>query len=187
MRPFTQVKGPYAVIPNENIDTDQIIPARFLKTTEREGLGRYAFYDWRYGPKGESNSDFILNQGTYEILVAGENFGCGSSREHAAWALLDAGIRVVISTSIADIFKSNALRNGLLVCQVSRAFHQYLVNARDQGLEVDLPRQRLLVPNGKHINFELDPFAKRCLLKGFDQMDALMDYLNQVEEYEEQH
>lgn len=180
-------------LPLENVDTDQIIPARFLKATTREGFGENLFRDWRYNADGSPKADFVLNNPRYDgqILVAGKNFGCGSSREHAAWALYDAGFRAVISSYFADIFRGNALNTGLLPLQVSDEALARLLAAieADPQLElvVDLPAQTLAVPAwGETFSFAIDPYKKECLLNGYDDIDFLVNQKSAIEAYEQQ-
>jgi 3-isopropylmalate/(R)-2-methylmalate dehydratase small subunit len=182
-------------LPAENVDTDQIIPARFLKATTREGFGKNLFRDWRYVNNDDAQpiNDFILNDTTYKgrILVAGKNFGCGSSMEHAAWAIKDYGFDVVISSFFADIFKNNALNNFLLPVQVSDDFLQEIFNAigkdHEAVLTVDLPQQRItLESTGKYESFEINPYKKECLLNGFDDIDYLLNMLSEIENFEKQ-
>ncbi len=175
----------------ENIDTDQIIPARFLKSVTKEGFGENLFRDWRFTKDGITNNDFPLNDRTYhgEILVAGNNFGCGSSREHAAWALTDYGFRVVVSSFFADIFKGNALNNGLLPIQVSTEFlkellHEIKINPKTQ-LVVDLPNQTLSYSTNS-TRFEIDGYKKICLMEGYDDLDFLLNKKEAIEEFEQQ-
>jgi 3-isopropylmalate/(R)-2-methylmalate dehydratase small subunit len=186
--PITTLVSPYLVIPAVNIDTDQIIPARFLKTTERVGLGPHAFHDWRYAPDGTPKPDFPLNTADAaeaRILVAGRNFGCGSSREHAVWALLDAGIRAVISSEFADIFRGNALGNGLLPVQVDEAVVQELIQASEHdSITVDLESQALTLPDGRVVHFPVPPFAKTCLLRGVDELGYLLNAAPEIERHE---
>jgi 3-isopropylmalate/(R)-2-methylmalate dehydratase small subunit len=160
------------VMPATDIDTDQIIPARFLTTTSRAGLGVKLFHDWRFASDGSAKPDFILNQSASngcEILVAGRNFGCGSSREHAPWALLDYGLRAVISTEIADIFRSNSLKNGFLPIVVDDDTHQWLLDNPGSDISIDVEQSTVTLPNGKSASFPIDEFARYCLLKGIDQ------------------
>ncbi len=179
-------------LPNENVDTDQIIPARFLKATTREGFGENLFRDWRYDAEGNPVQDFILNDSTYtgKVLVAGRNFGSGSSREHAAWALYDYGFRVVISSSFADIFRNNALNNGLLPVQVEEPFLQKLLQQvqkyPETEVSIDLESQLLEIPdmNEKH-TFEIDAFKKSCLLQGYDNIDFLVSLRSEIEQFEQ--
>jgi 3-isopropylmalate/(R)-2-methylmalate dehydratase small subunit len=165
------------VLPDENIDTDRIIPARFLTTTTRAGLGKYCFNDWRYLPDGSDNPAFALNQPQAQgcsILVAGHNFGCGSSREHAPWALLDYGIHAVLCSEIADIFRNNALTNGLLAIVVSAREHRWLLDHPGVELTIDVVAQSITKPDGDHASFALEPFARHCLLEGVDQLGFLL-------------
>ena len=191
--PITSFTASYTVLAADNVDTDQIIPARFLTTTERTGLGPFAFHDWRRRPDGTPNPDFALNrpeaQGA-EILVAGRNFGCGSSREHAVWALLGAGFRAVVSAEFADIFRGNALGNGLLPIQVDAGIVARLAAAPPGGrgaLRVDLPAQRLVLPDGEAVPFPIPPFARHCLVHGIDELDFLLDCAGSVQAYEDTH
>ncbi len=174
-----------------DIDTDQIIPARFLKGTDKAGLGRYLFADWRYDANGNINPYFVLNKpasGGAEILLAGGNFGCGSSREHAPWALRDFGFRAVISTSFADIFRNNALKNGLLPIHVDAARHERLVKLIEQTpsaeLTVDLELQTVTVPGGEQFTFPIDSFSKTCLLNGVDELEYILQFADRIEQYE---
>ena len=176
-----------AVLPVENIDTDQIIPARFLTTTERAGLGRACFADWRFDAGGKERPDFALHQPEFRgagILLAGRNFGCGSSREHAPWALLDFGIRVVISTRIADIFRNNALKNGLLPIVVSEADAARLATLAAREIAVDLASLQIELPDGTAIGFEIDAFARQCLLRGVDQLGYLLSEADAIAAFE---
>ncbi|UPL47902.1 3-isopropylmalate dehydratase small subunit [Hymenobacter sublimis] len=194
MEKFQTLRSGVVPLPIENIDTDQIIPARFLKATTREGFGQNLFADWRYTADGQPKADFVLNDARYrghQILLAGKNFGCGSSREHAAWALYDAGFRVVISSYFADIFRGNALNTGLLPLQVSDEVLQKLfeVVAQDARamLTVDLRAQTLTVPGwAAAIHFELDPYKKECLLNGYDDIDFLISQEAAITAYEQQ-
>jgi 3-isopropylmalate/(R)-2-methylmalate dehydratase small subunit len=179
-------------LPVENIDTDQIIPARFLKATSREGFGENLFRDWRYLPGDVPNPDFVLNDGKYsgEVLVAGKNFGCGSSREHAAWALADYGFRVVVSSFFADIFYNNALNNNLLPVQVSEELLQRLFglieNDPATALTIDLENQSLGVPAaGLHAHFDINPYKKACLLNGYDDIDYILSRQEAIAAYEQ--
>jgi 3-isopropylmalate/(R)-2-methylmalate dehydratase small subunit len=174
-------------MPANNIDTDQIIPARFLTTTTREGLGTWLFNDWRYQADGSPRPDFVLNQPQArgcQILVAGRNFGCGSSREHAPWALLDYGIRAVISTEIADIFRSNSLKNGLLPIVVDDATSRWLLEHPGAELEIDLEQLRLQLPEGRFTRFELESFARYCLLHGIDELGYLLAQRERIAQFE---
>ncbi|GAB2792927.1 3-isopropylmalate/(R)-2-methylmalate dehydratase small subunit [Hymenobacter luteus] len=194
MEKFQTLRSGVVPLPIENVDTDQIIPARFLKATTREGFGANLFADWRYTADGQPKSDFVLNDARYQghqILLAGKNFGCGSSREHAAWALYDAGFRVVISSYFADIFRGNALNTGLLPLQVSDEVLQGLfeVVAQDSqtALTVDLQTQTLTVPGWDEvIYFELDPYKKECLLNGYDDIDFLISQEAAITAFEQQ-
>ena len=190
---FDFVRSSCVPLRAENVDTDQIIPARFLKATSREGFGKNLFRDWRYDQKDQPISSFILNQNIYsgKILVTGKNFGCGSSREHAVWALYDYGFRVVISSFFADIFKNNSLNNFLLPIQVSEDVLQKLFslieNNPQEELEVDIQNQLLSVPKQEvSISFDLNPYKKMCFLKGYDDIDYLLNHLPDVEKYEAQ-
>ena len=174
-------------LPIANIDTDQIIPARYLTTTSRAGLGQHAFQDWRWRPDGSPNPDFVLNRPEHAgaaILIAGDNFGCGSSREHAPWALLDAGIRVVISTAIADIFRNNALKNGLLAVVVAPDEHASLLAAAGESLVIDLRTQRIERQGRAPIAFAINAFARQCLLDGVDELGYLLARTDAIARYE---
>jgi 3-isopropylmalate/(R)-2-methylmalate dehydratase small subunit len=201
---FTTLESTYVVLPVDNVDTDQIIPARFLKVTDKKGLGDSVFADWRLLPDGKPNVDFPLNRSDAKgarILVAGANFGCGSSREHAPWALVGWGLRAIVAPSFADIFKQNAMKNGLLPVAVDAAFHAQLVEARRANpaarIAVDLPAQSVaLVPGsgpgsledrGPSARFEIDPFAKECLVNGVDELGYLLARLDDVKRYESSH
>jgi 3-isopropylmalate/(R)-2-methylmalate dehydratase small subunit len=191
MQPFTTLTSTVVPLANENVDTDQIIPARFLKTTTKEGLGNNLFADWRYGPDGTSKPDFILNRPEGQgraILLAGDNFGCGSSREHAPWALTDFGFRAVISTSFADIFRSNSLKNGLVPIIVDAETHAQLFSLLEEEpgttLTVDLASQTLNLPDGRRVEFPIDAFSKSCLLRGVDPLGYLLAQEPAVEAYE---
>ncbi len=191
MNAFTTLISRVVMLPRADIDTDQIIPARFLKTTTKVGLGQQLFADWRYLPDGAPRPDFPLNdpknQGA-QILLAGDNFGCGSSREHAPWALTDYGFRAIISTSFADIFRSNSLKNGLLPVIVDQETHARLrdwcIEVPNLELAIDLVRQQLILPDGALVNFQIDPFAKNCLVNGLDELGYLMGFVEQIEAYE---
>jgi 3-isopropylmalate/(R)-2-methylmalate dehydratase small subunit len=187
MTPLRHVRSNTVVIPAANIDTDQIIPARFLTTTSKEGLGSQLFADWRYRADGSDNPDFVLNRPSSagcQILVAGRNFGCGSSREHAPWALLDYGIRAVISTEIADIFKSNSLKNGLLPVTVDQATADWLLENPGAAVEVDLTAAQLKLPSGVAVPFPIEAFARHCLLNGIDELGYLRSKLGDIDRYE---
>lgn len=190
---FTTLKSHMVPLPVDNVDTDQIIPARFLKVTDKNGLGDNLFCDWRYLKDGSPNPDFVLNvpesQGA-KILLAGDNFGSGSSREHAPWALVGWGFRAIISTGFADIFKSNSLKNGLLPVEVSREVHDVLMQAvqRDPSTEVtiDLPTQSLTALESLEATFPIDAFSKHCLLEGIDQLGYLLSFDEQITRYEQE-
>lgn len=190
MQPLTRLVARTVVLARENIDTDQIIPARFLTTTERTGLGRHAFADWRYRPDGSPDPAFALNRPENrgaQILVAGRNFGCGSSREHAPWALLDAGIRAVLSSEIADIFRGNALKNGLLPVVLADAAMAELIARPGIELTLDVAAGEVVLPDGRRHRFDLDPFARTCLLEGVDQLGYLLGQAPAITRYEEHH
>jgi len=175
------------VLPVDNVDTDQIIPARYLKGTSRSGLGKVLFADWRYDAQGRPKPDFVLNRSEArgaEVLVAGDNFGCGSSREHAPWALVDAGFRAVISTSIADIFKNNALKNGLLPIEVEPAVHRRLAAQPGALVTVDLEAQAVTLADGTRAEFEVEPFARYCLLNGVDELSFLLGQAGAIDAFE---
>ncbi len=177
------------VLPMVDIDTDQIIPARFLTTTSKDGLGRHLFSYWRFNADGSDNTDFVLNNpesSACQILVAGNNFGCGSSREHAPWALLDYGIRAVISTAIADIFRSNSLKNGLLPIEIDDATHAWLLDNPGIELNIDVAESKLTMPDGRTATFVLDNFARHCLLEGIDQLGFLQQHAEQIGNFEAQ-
>ncbi len=194
MEKFTTLRSKAIPLPIENIDTDQIIPARFLKATNREGFGENLFRDWRYQKDGTPKPDFVFNKNTYsrKILVAGDNFGCGSSREHAAWALTDYGLRVVVSSYFADIFKGNALNNGLLPVQVSEDLLKELLAQIEADpeteLEVDLEHQKIRVlGSNKEGSFEIDGYKKMCLQNGYDDIDFLVSKKDIIQNFEKQH
>ena len=187
MKPVTRIHSRTAVLADENIDTDRIIPARFLTTTTRDGLGRLCFHDWRYQADGSDNPAFPLNRPEAKgcaILVAGRNFGCGSSREHAPWALLDYGIQAVLCSEIADIFRSNALKNGLLAIMVSEAEHHWLLEHPGVELSIDVREQYIALPDGGRITFQLEPFARHCLLEGVDQLGFLLQHDKAIAAFE---
>ncbi|TCD17935.1 3-isopropylmalate dehydratase small subunit [Pedobacter psychrodurus] len=192
MKKFTKLTSAVVPLNIENIDTDQIIPARFLKATTREGFGENLFRDWRYENDNQPKADFVMNNPTYsgKVLVAGKNFGCGSSREHAAWAIQDAGFDAVISSFFADIFKGNALNNGLLPIQVSEEFLSQIFKAVDNNpksaLEVDLENQTVtIVETGAQESFEINPYKKSCLINGYDDIDFILNQKKLIEEFEE--
>jgi 3-isopropylmalate/(R)-2-methylmalate dehydratase small subunit len=187
MQAVTRIHSKTVLIPSSNIDTDQIIPARFLTTTTKDGLGLQLFADWRYLKDGAPNPDFALNQPAArgaQVLVAGRNFGCGSSREHAAWALLDFGFRAVISTEIADIFRGNALKNGLLPVVVDESTSQWLLDHPGADVDIDLRTATLTLPTGAAHRFPIEAFARHCLLNGIDELGYLRSRLSDVERYE---
>jgi 3-isopropylmalate/(R)-2-methylmalate dehydratase small subunit len=194
MEKFTKLKATMVAMPTENIDTDQIIPARFLKVTDKNGLGENLFYDWRYHADGSPREDFILNtaQGhRAHILVTGDNFGCGSSREHAPWAIMGYGFRAVISTSFADIFRNNSLKLGLLPVIVDAETHLQLLSLieeePDTQISIDLEKQSLTLPDGRQVTFPIDHFSKSCILKGVDQLGYLQSHASIIEAYETNH
>jgi 3-isopropylmalate/(R)-2-methylmalate dehydratase small subunit len=191
MLKFTTFKSRILPMPVDNIDTDQIIPARFLKTISKEGLDKQLFYDWRYDAEGNPKPDFLLNQPQAkgaEILLAGDNFGCGSSREHAPWALTQFGFRAVISTSFADIFKGNSLKNSLLPIVVPSDIHGELFRAveanPDYTVTVDLSAQKLVLPDGRAVEFPVDAFSKHCMLEGVDELGYLLKHEAEIAAYE---
>lgn len=190
---FITLKSQAVPLPIDNIDTDQIIPARFLKATTREGFGENLFRDWRYNSDNTQKVDFMLNNPTYngKILVAGKNFGCGSSREHAAWAIYDFGFRVVISSFFADIFKNNALNNALLPVQVSDSFLKKIFAAIDKNpktmITVDLSEQKIVLEDGSSESFEINPYKKTCLMNGYDDIDYLLSLRDEIKHFELAH
>lgn len=190
---FTTLKSTAVPLPIENIDTDQIIPARFLKATTREGFGENLFRDWRYDSEGKPKADFVLNVSRYKgkILVAGKNFGCGSSREHAAWALADFGFRVVVSSFFADIFKNNALNNAVLPVTVSDDFLHNALRAVEADpsteITVDLENQTITLADGMSEKFEINPYKKACLMNGYDDIDYLLSLREEIRNYELTH
>lgn len=189
MAAVTQIQSRTVVLPTRDIDTDQIIPARFLTTTSRDGLGDNLFHDLRFDADGEPIADFVLNREDAEgcsVLVGGRNFGCGSSREHAPWALLDFGIRAVISTEIADIFRNNSLKNGLVPVIVDDAAHEYLLANPGVEIVVDVTTSTLTLPDGRTIGFPIDAFARYCLIEGIDQLGYLQQQTGSIEQFEEQ-
>ena len=193
MEPFTTLTSHLVPLPMRDVDTDQIIPARFLKGTTKSGMGAYLFCDWRHDEKGKPRPDFILNQPQAfgaQVLLAGHNFGCGSSREHAPWALLDFGFRAIISTSFGDIFRANSLKNGLLPVVVDPATHAALL-ARvtedpDARVTVDLAEQTLTLPDGSPASFPIDNFSKQCLLGGVNQLGYILQHQDKIAAYEQQ-
>ena len=189
MQPVTRIRSCTVVLPVKDIDTDQIIAARFLTTTTREGLGQALFHDLRFDGDGNARPDFPLNAPQAEgceILVAGRNFGCGSSREHAPWALLDYGFRAVISTEIADIFRNNALKNGLVPVVVDEDTHGWLLQNPGVELTVDVEASAIELPQGRRVAFEIESFARHCLLNGIDQLGYLRQHEDEVRRFEEQ-
>jgi len=192
MQPFRTHTGLVAPLDRANVDTDQIIPKQFLKRIERTGFGQFAFYDWRINPDGTPNADFVLNQPRYQgasILVAAKNFGCGSSREHAPWALADYGFKAIIAPTFADIFYNNSLKNGLLLVKLSEPeVNQLLANAKDKEgyrLAVDLEQQKVTDDQGFTALFQLDDFRRRCLLEGLDDIGLTLRFADQISEYEQ--
>ncbi|MFQ3567349.1 MAG: 3-isopropylmalate dehydratase small subunit [Aggregatilineales bacterium] len=194
MEPIKTFKGRIVALPINDIDTDQIIPARYLKVTDKAGLGQALFSDWRYNSDGSLKADFVLNQPQYQgasVLVAGNNFGCGSSREHAPWALIGAGFRAVISTYFADIFRNNALKNGLLPIIVDADTHQQLLSLAEEDptteVTIDLEAQTITLPDGRSVRFPIDGFSKHCLLNGVDQLGYLLGLETAISAYEASH
>jgi 3-isopropylmalate/(R)-2-methylmalate dehydratase small subunit len=191
MAKFTALESRLMPMPVDNIDTDQIIPARFLKTISKEGLDKQLFNDWRYDAGGNPKPDFILNRPEWQgvsILLAGDNFGCGSSREHAPWALTQWGFRAIISTSFADIFKNNSLKNGLLPVVVSRDVHaklfELVAKNPETTVKIDLASQTLTLPDGTAVEFPVDGFSKHCLLEGVDELGYILQQMPAIEAYE---
>lgn len=190
---FIRLVSTAVPLPVENIDTDQIIPARFLKATTREGFGDNLFRDWRFDASGKPQADFVLNNSRYrgKILVAGKNFGCGSSREHAAWALYDYGFRAVISSFFADIFKNNALNNALLPVQVSDTFLQKIFKSIESDPEtiitIDLEQQLVILSDGSVSGFDINPYKKICLMNGYDDIDYLLSLKDEIAAFEAYH
>jgi len=189
MEPIKQLRSRTVVLSNDDIDTDQIIPARFLTTTTKEGLGQHLFAEWRYDKSGNERPEFALNRPESrgaQVLVGGNNFGCGSSREHAPWALLDYGIRAVVSTEIADIFRSNSLKNGLLPIIVDADTHRWLLNNPGAEVFIDLATATLEA-NGQRVEFPIDRFARYCLMNGVDQLGFLLEQDEAIRRYEQAH
>lgn len=187
MEPVTLINGRTVVLALDDVDTDQIIPARFLTTTVRQGLGEHLFADWRYDADGSKNADFVLNQpdaAGAAVLVAGRNFGCGSSREHAPWALLDNGFAAVISTEIADIFLNNSLKNGLIPVIVDEETHRWLLDHPGVEVSVDVDALELVIPEHDPIPFDIDRFARHCLLNGIDQLGFLLQHSEAIDAHE---
>lgn len=189
MEPIKTLRSRTVVLPASDVDTDQIIPARFLTTTTRSGLGVHLFEDWRYAGDGTPLADFVLNRAEAKgcaILVAGNNFGCGSSREHAPWALTDYGFRAVVSTQFADIFRNNSLKNGLLPVVVDKDSHAWLLQHPGADVGIDLESQTLSLPTGQVVRFPLEPFARYCLLNGVDELGFLLGREQEIQAYERQ-
>ena len=191
MEPFIKHTGTVALINRKNVDTDQIIPKQFLKRVEKTGYGEFLFYDWRYKAVGVDNAEFELNDPAFKgatILVAGDNFGCGSSREHAPWALLDYGFRAIISTSYGDIFFANCFKNGILPIKVDKETHAKLIDEieKNKGIQftIDLPEQLIITPDGIRAGFKIDKFRKENLVKGLDQIAWSLGYLKKIEAFE---
>ncbi len=193
MNPFTTLTSTFMPLPHRDVDTDQIIPAVYLKVIDKDGLVDGLFSRWRYLPDGSPDPDFVINKPEYqsaEILLAGDNFGCGSSREHAPWALTGWGIRAIVSTSFADIFRNNALKNGLLPIVVDEETQQQLFSIADEEtdaeLRIDLEAQQLILPDGRSVHFPIDPFSKQCMLDGYDQLGYLLNQGEAIAAYEAQ-
>jgi 3-isopropylmalate/(R)-2-methylmalate dehydratase small subunit len=191
MTEFTNFESRLVKLPLNNVDTDQIIPARFLKTTSKQGLDKQLFNDWRYDAAGNPNPEFVLNQPESQgaqVLLAGDNFGCGSSREHAPWALTQCGFRAVISTSFADIFQQNSLKNSLLPIVVPPDVHAELFAAAPGAIvKIDLPNQTLTTPSGRLVKFPVDAFSKHCLVKGVDELGYILELAPEIAAYEAAH
>lgn len=188
MDAITTVKSKIAVLPQTNIDTDQIIPARYLTTTTKEGMGEGLFSDWRYDKDGHLNSDFVLNSpdiGDHQILVAGTNFGCGSSREHAPWALTDFGFRAVISNKLADIFRNNSIKNGLLPVVIDDDTHAWLLSNHGAEIEIDLEQCELRYGENRCVSFSIDEFARHCLMQGIDELGYLLSQAEHIAAFEQ--
>ena len=193
MEPLIKITSKIAALPLDNVDTDQIIPARFLKVTDKKGLGNHLFADWRYDEAGNPQPDFLLNQSEIngvKILLAGQNFGCGSSREHAPWAITDFGFRVIIAESFGDIFRNNALKNGLLPVQVDPVAHNRIKKWINQNPSaqwtIDVKEQALIFPDQSSVKFHIDPFSKACLMNGVDELGYLLTFLDKILDYESQ-
>ena len=191
MEPIKKFTGSMVALPNNDIDTDQIIPARYLKVTDKNGLGQACFSDWRYNADGSPKPDFPLNQPEYknaQVLIGGHNFGCGSSREHAPWALMGAGFKAVISTYFADIFTGNSLKNGLLPIKVDEQTHQQLISLAQEDptaqIAVDLESQQVILPDGRAVKFPIDSFSRYCLLNGVDQLGFLLNLDSDIQNFE---
>jgi 3-isopropylmalate/(R)-2-methylmalate dehydratase small subunit len=187
MEPIKTIRSRTAVLPLTNVDTDQIIPARFLRATTREGFGKHLFSEWRYDADGNPKPDFVLNKPEAQgcaILVAGNNFGCGSSREHAPWALTDYGFKAVVSTEFADIFRNNSLKNGLVPVLVDPPTNEWLLTNPGADVTIDLATTTLSMPNGKSYRFPLEPFAKYCLMNGVDELGFLLSRNDEISAFE---
>jgi len=191
MEPIKKFTGSMVALPNNDIDTDQIIPARYLKVTDKNGLGQACFSDWRYNADGSPKPEFPLNQPEYksaQVLIGGHNFGCGSSREHAPWALMGAGFKAVISTYFADIFTGNSLKNGLLPIKVDEQTHQQLISIAQEDpsaqISVDLESQQVILPDGRAVKFPIDSFSRYCLLNGVDQLGFLLNLDGDIQNFE---
>jgi len=191
MEPIKKFTASMVALPNNDIDTDQIIPARYLKVTDKNGLGQACFSDWRYNADGSPKPEFPLNQPEYknaQVLVGGHNFGCGSSREHAPWALMGAGFKAVISTYFADIFTGNSLKNGLLPIKVDEQTHQQLISIAQEDpsaqISVDLESQQIILPDGRAVKFPIDSFSRYCLLNGVDQLGFLLNLDSDIQNFE---
>jgi len=190
MEKFTAFESKMVVIPRDNVDTDQIIPARFLKTISKVGLGDQLFCDWRYDASGNPKPDFVLNKPeskSRQVLLGGDNFGCGSSREHAPWALTQYGFRAVISTSFADIFKNNSLKNSLLPIVVPADVHAELLKNPEQSVKIDLATQTLTLASGRKVGFPVDGFARHCLLEGIDELGYILQQAPAITAFESAH
>ena len=190
MEPIRTIRSKTVVLPFDDIDTDQIIPARFLTTTTKDGLGQHLFSNWRYADDGTPRPDFALNRPEAKgatILVAGRNFGCGSSREHAPWALVDYGFRAVISSEFADIFRNNALKNGLVPVTVDADTHRWLLENEGAEVTVDLESTTVELPNGRRVAFPIERFSRYCLMNGLDQLGFLLEQEDAIAEYERRH
>lgn len=194
MEPISKFTGSMVALPINDIDTDQIIPARYLKVTDKNGLGQACFSDWRYNADGSPKPDFILNQPAYknaQVLIGGHNFGCGSSREHAPWALMGAGFKAVISTYFADIFTGNSLKNGLLPIRVDEQTHHQLISLAQEDptaqVTVDLESQQVILPDGRAVTFPIDSFSRYCLLNGVDQLGFLLNLDGDIKGFEGSH
>jgi 3-isopropylmalate/(R)-2-methylmalate dehydratase small subunit len=194
MEPIKQFTGKVVALPINDTDTDQIIPARYLKVTDKAGLGQALFSDWRYEADGSPKPDFVLNQPQHQgatVMIGGHNFGCGSSREHAPWALMGAGFKAVVSTYFGDIFRNNSLKNGLLPIIVDEETHRQLISLAEEDpdtqVTVDLETQTLTLPDGRGVTFPIDGFSKHCLLNGVDQLGYLLSLESETAQYEAEH